>query len=382
MKFSLEIFRRKSSQRYIPEIDALRFFAIIPVMLVHFSGALLTYNADFDRQIIDQENIFRHALIHGNNGLYLFFAISGFILTLPFIKKEVKDMHFKNYYLRRLVRIEPPYLIAISLFFIVHIVLAEKSLAFLFEHYIASFFYVHMMIYEARPYILPVSTSLEIEIQFYLLMPLLLILLKKIDSKIWRGAIYSLLFACSFLVNLFPFHELNDFTRYFVAGIVAADIYKHEVFNRNKLWDLVFLITLPMFFIVNESLVKSFLLFFVLTSSLQTVYLKRFLTGQWITIIGGMCYSLYLLHYPLYHLFMRLFTNKLTLFESFEANYLFQAAIFIPLSIAMISLYFILVEKPFMEISQRIGKLRKTKRADDLDKRLVDSLPLTKSEDK
>jgi len=263
MKFSLEALRRKSSQRYVPEIDALRFFAIIPVMIVHFSGALLTYNTAFDRQIIDQENMFRQALIHGNAGLYLFFAISGFILTLPFIKKDVKDMHFKNYYLRRFVRIEPPYLIAITMFLIVHIVLDEKSLTFLFEHYLASFFYVHMMIYEARPYILPVSTSLEIEIQFYLLMPLLLMLFKKVDSKIWRAAIYTILFASSFLVNLFPFHELNDFMRYFVVGIVAADIYKHEIFSRNRIWDFVFIITLPLFFISNVSLFKSILLFFM-----------------------------------------------------------------------------------------------------------------------
>ena len=59
---------------------------------------------------------------------------------------------------------------------------------------------------------------------------------------------------------------------------------------------------------------------------------------------------------------MRLFTNKLTIFETFEANYIFQAIIFIPLSIVMISVYFIMIEKPFMVISQRIGKLRKTKK--------------------
>ena len=130
-KINLEYLRRKSSQRYIPEIDALRFFAIIPVMLVHFSGALLTYNENFDRAIIDQENAFRHALITGNTGLYLFFAISGFILTLPFIAKDRSQFRFKNYYLRRLVRIEPPYLIAITMFFIVHIALGEKSIEFL-----------------------------------------------------------------------------------------------------------------------------------------------------------------------------------------------------------------------------------------------------------
>jgi peptidoglycan/LPS O-acetylase OafA/YrhL len=356
LNISLELFRRKSSQRYIPEIDTLRFFAIIPVMLVHFSGALLTYNDKYDRVIIDNENTFRHALITGNTGLYLFFAISGFILTLPFIAKERSQFKFKNYYLRRLVRIEPPYLIAITMFFIVHIALGEKSLEFLFERFLASFFYVSMMIYEARPYILPVSTSLEIEIQFYLLMPLLLLLLKVIDNKIWRGFIYSILLLCTYFINLFPFHELNDFMRFFLSGIIAADVYKHIEIRRHYIWDAVFVITLPLLFILNIHYIQSILLFLIIISSTHTVFLKRFLSGQLITIIGGMCYSLYLLHYPLFHLLMRLFTNRLNFFESFEANYLFQAAIFIPISIALISGYFILIEKPFMILSQKVGR--------------------------
>ena len=111
-------------------------------------------------------------------------------------------------------------------------------------------------------------------------------------------------------------------------------------------------------FIFYQS-VKFILLFFIVISSMHLVFLKRLLTSQLITIIGGMCYSLYLLHYPLFHLLMKVFTNKLTFFESFEANYLFQAAIFIPISILLISGYFILVEKPFMALSQRIGRSKK-----------------------
>lgn len=355
-KISLESFRRKSSQRYIPEIDALRFFAIMPVMLVHFSGALLAYNLKYDRAIIDQENAFRHILINGNTGLYLFFAISGFILTLPFIDKERSEFRFKNYYLRRFVRIEPPYLIAITLFLIVHLVLAEKSVQFLLDRYLASFFYVSMMIYEARPYILPVSTSLEIEIQFYLLMPLLLLILKAWDNRIWRGFIYLLLLLSTYFVNLFPFHELNDFMRFFLAGIIAADVYKHAGIPKHYIWDLVFIVALPLLFIIPNHFIESLLLFLIILSALHTVYLKRFLTNRWITIIGGMCYSLYLLHYPLFHLFMKVFTNKINFFHSFEASYLLQAAIFIPISIVLIGGYFLLVEKPFMLLGQRVGR--------------------------
>ena len=103
------------------------------------------------------------------------------------------------------------------------------------------------------------------------------------------------------------------------------------------------------------------------------------LTNKLVTIIGGMCYTLYLLHYPFYHLMMKVLTNKLNFFESFELNYLFQGMLLLPISIVLMSVYFVLIEKPFMVLSQKMGK---TKRVDDLDKKLVDPLKATKSKDK
>ena len=87
-KFNLDNLKRKSSQRYLPEIDALRFFAIIPVLLIHFGAALLAENSNFDSVVVDNESVLRHYLYKGNLGVNLFFAISGFILALPFLNKK------------------------------------------------------------------------------------------------------------------------------------------------------------------------------------------------------------------------------------------------------------------------------------------------------
>jgi len=355
---NLEIFRRKSSQRYIPEIDALRFFAILPVMLVHFSGALLAHNILFDRDLIDEENVLRQILIHGNSGVHLFFAISGFILTIPFIQKPRKQLKFKKYFQRRLIRIEPPYIIALTIFFIVHIILNEQNFVFLFERYIASFFYLNGFIFQEIPYILPVAWSLEIEIQFYLLMPLFLIILKIIDSEYWRYFIYFILLICSLNIDFFPGDDLNDFMIYFLAGIISADLYKNKKITASYFWDIIFVVSLITFFSIGSSLLRFVFLFFIIKSSLNLIFLKKIISNNVLTIIGGMCYTLYLLHYPLYHLLMKIFTNKLTFFTSFEMNVLFQGIIFVPISILMMAVYFILVEKPFMILSQKIGKTR------------------------
>ncbi|MEM9075508.1 MAG: acyltransferase [Bacteroidota bacterium] len=352
----LEWFERKSSQKFIPEIDALRFFAILPVMLVHFSGALLSHNESFNRALIDEENILRQILIQGNFGVHLFFAISGFILTLPFLRKREGKISLKKYFLRRLIRIEPPYLIAITLFFITHLFLQEKGLYFLLERYLASFFYIHGPWFNSSSYILPVAWSLEIEVQFYLIMPLLIFFIKYWNKVYWRAFIYAVLFGTSVFVDIAPFSNLNDYMIFFLSGIISADIYLHMRLNKSEVWDVIFIVCLVAFFAINIDPLRFFLLIGIIISSFNLIWLKGFLHNKIVTIIGGMCYSLYLLHYPLYHLMMKIFSNYLTVKDSFEWTYLLQAILFVPLSIVLMAIYFLLVEKPFMVLGQKIGK--------------------------
>ncbi|WP_394972478.1 acyltransferase family protein [uncultured Croceitalea sp.] len=353
---NLKSFERKSSQRFIPEIDALRFFAIMPVMLVHFSGALLAQNKSFDRTIIDQENTFRHILLQGNFGVHLFFAISGFILTLPFLKKAKGSISLKKYFTRRLIRIEPPYIIAITIFLIVHLILQEKNFSFLLESYLASFFYVHNGWFDAASYILPVAWSLEIEVQFYLIMPILIFIVKFFDSPIWRAFIYLLLLLSSLYLDILPFEFLNDYMVFFLSGIIAADLYLNLKFNKSYIWDFIFLGCIITFFSTTNNPTRFICLIGVITSSFNVILLKKFLNAKLITVIGGMCYSLYLLHYPLFYLMTKVLGNKFNIGESFEWTYLIQASIFIPLGIMLMSIYFLLVEKPFMVLSQKMGK--------------------------
>jgi peptidoglycan/LPS O-acetylase OafA/YrhL len=359
--FNLSSFQRASSQRFIPEIDALRFFAIVPVLLVHMSAAMLEQNSFFDRELIDKENTLRHLLLLGNSGVLLFFGISGFILTLPFINKPYKDIGFKKYFIRRLVRIEPPYIIAITIFFIVHIVMGSETLSFLWDRYLASFFYVHNIVYLDRSFILPVAWSLEVEVQFYVLMPLFLYIFQIWKSQYWRYFIYLIMLVLSLKVDLVNIGDLNDYMKYFVAGIFAADIYRHYSFKRHWIWDIVFVVSMILFYKRDHNLIMSISLFFIIISAFNTVYLKAFLSNKVVTIVGGMCYTLYLLHYPLYHLIMKFVSEPLTLFESFEANYFFQMIIILPVSILLMSVYYLVVEKPFMVLSQKLSKSAKPK---------------------
>jgi peptidoglycan/LPS O-acetylase OafA/YrhL len=96
-------FRRIMTQkRFIPQIDGLRFVAIASVVLFHLCAALergavpvpVPLNIDVPK-----------------HGVELFFAISGFILGVPFASRYLlgtPKVDLKSYFLRRLTRLEPP----------------------------------------------------------------------------------------------------------------------------------------------------------------------------------------------------------------------------------------------------------------------------------
>src|SRR5687768_3535743 len=88
----------------------------------------------------------------GFYGVYLFFVISGFILSLPFASYHLKGANpvsLKQYFLRRVTRLEPPYFLAITFFFVLKVLIGDRGLGFLelLNHYLASIFYLHNIIY-------------------------------------------------------------------------------------------------------------------------------------------------------------------------------------------------------------------------------------------
>lgn len=355
-RFSIDALLRVSSQKYIPEIDALRFLAIMPVLLMHFGTAFLDENGYFVREVVDDSSALRQVTLNWDLGVKLFFGISGFVLTYPFFKKGLSRLRFNSYFKRRLVRIEPPYIIALTLFLLVHIVLDQKGIPFLLERYGFSLLYIHEFIFNEWSYILPVAWSLEIEVQFYIIMPLLLIVLGMVRSFYGRLAVYALLGVCSYMINIVPNRDLNDFMLYFLPGILVADIQSQGLLpSRHVIWSLVFVGTLFAFYFIHFPPLEPVLLGVIIFASFRvTGIAKTFTHNKLVVVIGGMCYTLYLLHYPLYIFMSKLFSEKLTIFSSFEFNYLFQGLLFIPVSIILMTLFFLSVEKPFMVLSQKI----------------------------
>src|SRR5262252_8329701 len=130
-------FRRITTQgRFIAQIDGLRFVAIASVVLFHIY-------ANFENGIIPAPRTFHPDL--PKRGVELFFAISGFILGIPFASHFLRQdarVDLKGYFLRRLTRLEPPYFISLFVWAADQIVMGHRSWTEMGPHLLASFVYL------------------------------------------------------------------------------------------------------------------------------------------------------------------------------------------------------------------------------------------------
>lgn len=305
----LEKFRRiTSGGKYIPEIDGLRFMAIFWVAVWMHLPTIMNEHL-FNGTLLANEYV-TSVVREGGHGVSFFFMISGFILALPFIKEKTKGdapVSLKKYYLRRLTRLEPPYLAALLIAFILLVTYKGMSFNEQLPHLGASAIYVHNVAYNSASSVLGVAWSLEVEVQFYLLAPFLCFIFLIKNVLVRRILLTVLIIASAFYAwdSLWK-HPiiLPNFICYFFSGMLLADLYSSE--HQSKLNNgigfitgvmilagLPFLISLKA---VELFLVKQLLMFIAFYLVLFNDKLRRIMSLQWITIIGGMCYSIYLLH--------------------------------------------------------------------------------------
>jgi peptidoglycan/LPS O-acetylase OafA/YrhL len=367
--------RKTSSTSFIPEIDGLRFFAIVTVLIFHINTALfkeLNMSAtEMTESLGGKNEIFSPAwwLIRLDLGVKVFFSISGFVLALPFImhyaglRKNKVDL--KQYFLRRITRLEPPFIISMILFGAGGYLLHNNDPRELVVNFLQGITYSFVLINGEFNPINPVTWSLETEAQFYILAPFILILLLRIKKPLIRFSIIILLLFISglargyFLDNNID-HLANSIIAFlgnFITGVAFCFIYvfnlKYFIHSKEAAWDILGItsILIIFYFYKPQAAISNYIIFnlgvFILfAAAFKGKYLNLFLNNRIIYTIGGMCYSIYLLHYGLAIVLIKLLPD-------FGCSYgwnLIISLLFLVPSITFISaIFFKLFEQPFMD---------------------------------
>jgi peptidoglycan/LPS O-acetylase OafA/YrhL len=380
-------FRRiTSNQLYLAELDGMRFLSLSLVTLFHIRGYLLEHLEKTQTRLADSPGDyfwFNRFFDNADRSVPLFFAISGFILATPFAHHFInhgKKIDLKQYYLRRLTRLEPPYFIVMICIFFAQIVVGNYDFQTLLPSLGASLIYSHDFIFHQTPLVTVVAWTLEVEVQFYTTAPILFRIFSL--PRIGRRLILAAgIVAFVVLQYFYPptFLSIYGHAQHFLIGILLADFYVCGFaidFFKQK-WVAIFapVIFLTMFLMprweqtfppferafdpaqLAMGIAFPFLLGLLYYIILRNEIVKKVFSYKFIPIIGGMCYTIYLIHYTVISMLGR-FTVQVHFTDYYIPNLLLQFVLLIIPILLISSVFYLYIERPFMS-KKWIDKLMK-----------------------
>jgi peptidoglycan/LPS O-acetylase OafA/YrhL len=327
-------FRRQVSQGvYRAEIDGLRFFAIVFVIFGH---SLERAERMFpSSQAWLSGSKFGDFLQIAPPGVMLFFAISGFVLATQAQKASVSPLSagfLKSYFGRRILRIEPPYIlllvatwafISLTRYTPEGVRRFDVAPASLNVSLLGAIFYVHDLVWGTFPRLFPPGWSLEVEVQFYLLAPLLFAIWAALRGTGERIVLAALIVLCGLNVKLIwpetlgPLHvrySILNYFSYFWIGVALSYLRKPVAARVAWLsgggatalgWGGLAVFVALAAPAEQDSLALEIPRLLGVYAGLAAVFasvldarsgLAKFCAAPWISLIGGACYSIYLLH--------------------------------------------------------------------------------------
>ena len=337
---------------WIPEIDGLRFIAIASTILVHIFN-----DTHYRLGLLTPawERIAAGVSERGGRGVLLFFAISGFILAQPFLRQHLlhgKPVSVTAFFKRRLTRLEPPYILSLLLYAFADVVRFHHSFGVglpLLAHIV----YIHN--FTNLPTLNFVTWSLEVEVQFYLLAPLLG-LLYAIPSAIPRRALMLALIAASAAFHIINHsvarNNLPGQLQFFLIGFLLADLRATRSESQtSRWWDLLSLACWVAIFAVPTPLLDltfPALILLAYLAAFNGPISRGFFRTPWIALTGGMCYSFYLMHMLILSSGLHL-TSRFLVPSSVPLSFLIQLCILGPIIYLLCTGYYVLIERPCMD---------------------------------
>jgi peptidoglycan/LPS O-acetylase OafA/YrhL len=366
--------RRTSSGDFLPVIDGLRFVALWPVVLYH----VITHLEGADPTAFGASGFSADMARHGEYGLHMFFIMSGFILGVPFARAYFQGgrIPLRKYFLRRLTRVEPPYVLIMIGLWLMYPLAGMASTQELAPHLGAGLLYAHGMVYADLNPVNQVAWSLEVEVQFYLLMPLLASVFRIRDVRLRRQLLVAGIVASTGVAHLvvggsswMPL-SLIDYLNLFLVGLLLADLFvvgggrtgTSLVGDAAFVSGLVALVLVPVG-TPAATLVSPLGSAAMIGGAMHGRSIRRVLESPPIFVVGGMCYSVYLCHLAVILLLSPYVVSAIDL-SSPTLEVLARAAVFLAAILAVSVAFFVLVERPCMrpDWPQRVGLAFRTAR--------------------
>ena len=322
-----------SNYNQIPILNSIRAFAAISVCFYHFICTTTGFISD--TLLLDMFSF-------GKYGVQLFFVISGFVIPWSMYFGGYKLQFLPKFILKRLIRLEPPYLISILLAIIIislrKIILKNNDLDFNFNQ-IALHIGYFIPFFEKYNWINQVYWTLAIEFQYYLLIAMFFMLIIS-ENKYYRFISYSILLLSGLIKqsNFLPY-----WLPVFLLGILVFQ-YKINKINKNDFFTMVLITYAFLFF--NHSFGE------IIYSAIGVISIlffgnKNFKIGNF---FGEISYSIYLTHTIIGASVINILSHNAT--NSFEKTIIIVLGFVITITFSLIIHKWI--EKPSKKFSNKL----------------------------
>lgn len=261
----------KTKDSYIPILNLLRALASLAVVFMH-----MQYTAGLDKLSIGK------VLHFGQQGVAVFFVISGFIIPYSLWNSNYERKNFFKYIFKRSVRIDPPYLLVLF----ICLLFGSIYNLYAFDFLKVIFHLAYLIPFSNYDWYQSVFWTLGLEFQFYILIGLTFPFLKK--QNIYYVCIVLLLIACSgYFIN----HSRNFILgniHYFVLGIFCF-LHKKDRINLKTTQVLIFLLSI---FLMKMISITTGIVGLITCLAILHLNFKTLITD----FLGKISYSLYLIH--------------------------------------------------------------------------------------
>lgn len=357
---------------FLKGLNKLRALAALAVIAHHIE--LFIYNDKLGYGLYGNRYLNYFFTHLGKNAVYLFFVLSGFLITYLLINENKKygKINVMKFYWRRLLRIWPLYFVIMGISFLIVPMLYNRvqighnnnwsplvsdasnySADSLLKHY---FFLSNLALKQG--YIVvgaSQSWSVAIEEQYYMFWPLVFIILLKFKSiKIF---LLALCIVILILLKYFFRPTIMDVFsyEYILIGCLGALIFSSDLFKKWKqffdksciYFMAIFLVLLLLFVKFMDSYMQNILISFAfLFLIILTVNNKNTFTSTYLDDIGKISYGVYMYHPFIMFLIFPLTVN---LFDSTIA-YILAYLVIITLTLLLSKISYIVIENRFIKL--------------------------------
>ncbi|WP_182056487.1 acyltransferase [Pantoea sp. ME81] len=347
--------------KHVKGLDGLRAIAVSMVLIQHY---VFNYYLEKSNEL-------------GGIGVSIFFVISGFLITSILLKQKDRDDHvwnkFSSFYVRRFMRIVPVFYIVITIgvFFKLY---WFSEISPLWHYLYATNIYIYLtqgwVGYTGHFW------SLDVEEQFYLVWPALILLTPKnkvvyvILATFLLGVLFTPLTSFFGLADkkfyALPFTHLDTISS---GALLAWSVSNNKTHIIPKSLSLAIMkISLGIFIVTylstqifqshknygaNTQLMYTSLLIFSVCIvfylyAYENTRIARFLELKPLALMGKISYAFYLIH----NLTPEIFVG--TRFTPVSTHSLLNVSVWVVTSIALASMSWVLIEKPILSNKDRV----------------------------